>query len=300
MLEMGSLKLNRFDVVLKVGLFIVLFFLKKSSVFAQENTPNGQNWTKEWSFFPKTTPGKQHNWYFYWGYNRAKFRKSDLHLQGADYDFTVYDVVAHDRPSPFTFRRYFGITSITIPQYNYRIGRKIRQNWCLSIGADHMKYVVDQGQTANVSGVISEAISPKFAGQYLQKSTVLAEDFLRFEHSDGLSLMSVDLDYTIHLARYGQFTLNFSPGVGGVWVVCRTDVAVFDDRLNTKFHIAGYSAQTKANLEIDWKNRIFFQFGVKIGYVSLPDILIKTKDDPRRADQNIRFLEKIGVLGVRF
>jgi hypothetical protein len=285
--------------VQRIFLFF-LFFVNIDVVLAQEKAPTTEFWTKKWSFFPKKTIGKSNNWYFSWGYNRATFRKIDLHLQGADYDFTVYDVVAHDRPSVFTFRRYFGLTSLTIPQYNYRFGRKIGNNWWLSFGADHMKYVVDQGQIAKISGVISETISPKYAGQYLQVPIILSEDFLRFEHSDGLSLMSLELDYTFHLVRYGQFTLNFAPGFGGVWVVCRTDVAVFDDRLNTKFHIAGYSAQGKANFEIDWKNRIFFQYGLKMGYISLPDILIKTKSDSRRADQNIRFLERIGVLGVRF
>lgn len=279
---------------------ILLFLFLSNSIFSQPSTNSSVIVEKKITWFPKTTIGGKHGWYFYWGYNRASFNDSNLHVFGPDYDLTFYDLKATDRPTPFSLKGYFSIARLSIPQYNYRIGRRLRGNWFASIGADHLKYVVVKDQPTRVSGIISENASTKYAGVYLNQPIVLSEYLLRFEHSDGLTLVSLDIDWGLPLAKFGQFSASLRPGIGGVWAVCRTDVAVFDDHKNTDFHLAGYSFQGKTTVEIDWRNRFFFAWGVKTGYVSLPDILIKDKNDPRRAEQNIEFFERFGVLGVRF
>ena len=48
-------------------------------------------------------------YYFFWGFNRSDYTKSDITFRGKGYDFTLHDVVANDLPShcnvklPFDF-----------------------------------------------------------------------------------------------------------------------------------------------------------------------------------------------------
>ena len=50
---------------------------------------------------------------FHWGWNRANYSKSDIHLKGNNYDFTLHDVVAKDRQTPFSFDVYFHPTKFS-------------------------------------------------------------------------------------------------------------------------------------------------------------------------------------------
>ena len=63
-------------------------------------------------------------------------------LKGDDYDFTLYDVAAEDRQTPWDPGVYLNPGSITIPQTVARIGYYFHDHWNLSVGVDHMKYVM--------------------------------------------------------------------------------------------------------------------------------------------------------------
>jgi len=239
--------------------------------------------------------------FFYWGYNRATFARSDIHFSGPDYDFTLFDVEAKDRPTKFNLKTYFSPTSISIPQYDYRLGFFITRHFALSLGVDHLKYVVVKDQTVYMSGVVGERASPTFAGTYLRQPIRITDDLLRYEHTDGLNLVNVDLEYHVPVLQLGHspFALHFLTGMGGIWVVPRTDAHVFGVGLNNKFHLAGYSLAGKAGLRIYVWKRLFLLAETKVGYITLPDVLLYN-EQPQRANQNIFFWEKMGALGFDF
>ena len=93
--------------------------------------------------------------FVYWGWNWSSYSGSDIHFKGNNYDFTLRDVQAQDTPSKFSFSKYFGITNLTKPQTNARIGYFFKENYTISIGVDHMKYVVNNDQFVNIDGEIS-------------------------------------------------------------------------------------------------------------------------------------------------
>ena len=103
--------------------------------------------------------------FFYWGYNRAAFTNSDINFTGPGYDFTLQAVQANDRPQEFTFKEYFGITTMWQPQYVYRFGYFINDKWSISIGLDHMKYIMPQYQQVQIRGEINQEGNP-FNGSY--------------------------------------------------------------------------------------------------------------------------------------
>tara|TARA_B110000971_G_C20019058_1_gene505379 strand:+ start:60 stop:410 length:351 start_codon:yes stop_codon:yes gene_type:complete len=85
-----------------------------------------------------TNKGK---FFFYWGWNRANFSVSDIHFTGDNYDFTLRNVKAKDRQTPFSFNDYLNPVNITIPQNNYRIGYFLKEHYTISLGVDHMKWL---------------------------------------------------------------------------------------------------------------------------------------------------------------
>ena len=92
--------------------------------------------------------------FIYWGGNRDSFTKSNIHFYGDDYDFTIYDVEAEDKPKGWHID-YINPVRMTIPQTNLRLGYFFSNHYMVTLGVDHMKYVFTQTQTANVTGTIN-------------------------------------------------------------------------------------------------------------------------------------------------
>jgi hypothetical protein len=110
--------------------------------YSQENT------TANPSKYTAHNKGKM---YIFWGGNRENFTKSDIRFKGADYDFTLYDVEATDKPKGWHVD-YINPGRMTIPQTNLRIGYFITDHYNISIGVDHMKYVMMQDKAVSYSG----------------------------------------------------------------------------------------------------------------------------------------------------
>lgn len=243
------------------------------------------------------TKGK---FYLYWGYNRSIFTKSNIHVHGPQYDFTVYDVVAKDHAENPSLV-YLNPGLFTIPQFNIRAGYFITKRWAVSLGYDHMKYVMQNGQKAKVSGIISSEASAKYGGFYLKKEMVISEDFLKFEHTDGLNVVTVDVEHYLPLwtSKNQKWKLDATIGTGGIWVIPRSDVRVFGKGLNNEFHMAGYTWTGKGGFRINGFKRFFFQVESRGGYISLPSVLV-ANSAPERIDHYFSFLEFNAVLGLYF
>lgn len=99
----------------------------------------------------KYTTHNKGKFYIFWGGNREDYSKSDIRFKGKDYDFTLYNVDAHDKPKGFHID-YFNPIRMTIPQTNLRIGYFITDKYNISIGFDHMKYVMFQDRAVDYSG----------------------------------------------------------------------------------------------------------------------------------------------------
>ncbi len=56
-----------------------------------------------------------------WGGNRDSYTKSDVNFRGKDYNFTVENMAAHDKPKGWHVD-YINPANMTIPQTNLRLG----------------------------------------------------------------------------------------------------------------------------------------------------------------------------------
>lgn len=245
---------------------------------------------------------QQGQWYGYWGWNRSQYSGSNIHFEGEDHDFTLHDADAQDRQNKVSlysiFNRYLNPEALTIPQYNYRVGYFVANNWAVSLGYDHMKYVLEQGQIVGLSGTISTP------GDHTKTDPAKEEkeingDFMNFEHTDGLNMISIETEYFHSLWNHGKdFDFALFAGAGAGLMYPKTNVQMLGYERNDEFHLAGYATSVKGGFEFTFFHNWFFRGLVKFGHVDMDDIL--TTNEGGKASQKFYFDEYIGAIGYRF
>lgn len=230
---------------------------------------------------------KKGSLYFYWGWNIEGYSKSNIHFSGEAYDFTLNKVIANDRQSKFSIDTYFHPKKITIPQYNYRIGYFIKENWDISLGMDHMKYVVQQNQEVIISGEINNHQS-SYDGVYSNDKISLAEDFLLFEHTDGLNYLNAELRHSHQIFGIRNIHIRLIEGAGFGAVVPRTNTTLLGKERYDEFHLSGYGLSAVFGVNITFFDAFFIQSELKGGYIDLPAIRT-TISKTDHADQHFFF-----------
>lgn len=241
--------------------------------------------------------------FVYWGWNWAGYTNSDIRFKGKDYDFTLSDVKAQDRPTKFTVNNYFNPGNITIPQNNYRIGYFFKENYTVSIGVDHMKYVVIADQTVSINGEINIG-NAKYDGSYSGQNIQLAEDFLRFEHTDGLNYVNIEVKRFDNIDHWfgldlENLQINLTEGIGVGGLYPRTDTSLLGKERHDNFHLSGWGVSAGAGLNITFLKHFYIQADYKVGYINMPDIKtsLSTADS---ASQSFYFFENNILIGGKF
>lgn len=231
--------------------------------------------------------------YMYWGWNRAWYTDSDIRFTGDNYDFTLSDVKAFDRQTPFALDPYFNIGRITIPQTNFRIGYFINDKLDLSFGYDHMKYVMPNYRTVKINGYINTG--NKYDGHYLNDEVFLLGDFLTFEHTDGLNYFDIELTRNDNLLELFKIThntnkirLNSLLGFGGGFLLPRSNVMLLNKTRYDEFHLAGYGFSAKTGLDLILYKYFFLRGELKTGFIDMPSIR-STPDPKDNASQHFFF-----------
>lgn len=271
---------------------LLLLFLVSWSGLAQEITTTPLKYTA-------SNKGK---FYIYWGGNRGYFTNSDIRFQGADYDFTLEDVKADDKPKGWHLD-YVNPARMTIPQTNFRLGYFITDKYNLSFGVDHMKYVMRQDQTVNIKGHYPN--QGGFGEQLPNNQVLLTEDFLTFEHTDGLNYVNVELNRVDDISKLFGITdtdkiqINVTEGAGFGVVFPKTNTKLLGKERYDEFHVSGLGASLKAGLNVTFLKHFFVQAELKGGYINMYDVRT-TADKKDKASHDFFFGETIIVFGGIF
>lgn len=211
--------------------------------------------------------------YFYWGYNRSIYSKSDINFQGPGYNFIAEDVHAHDRPST-EFATYVNPRKMTIPQFNIRVGYYYVDHWDISIGYDHMKYVMTSNQNLYLIGEINSTTNSELHGIYDKSSgkIPIREQDLHYENTNGLNYISVQLNNTTprYMTRNQKFAIHQRLGFGLGPVVTQTDFFWDGEEYHSRFAVAGYGLSLHTGVRFDFFNRFFLQSNWSGGFIHLP------------------------------
>ncbi|MDP2387681.1 MAG: hypothetical protein Q8M29_15015 [Bacteroidota bacterium] len=239
------------------------------------------------------------SFYFLWGYNRDWYAKSTIHFrnegdpakdnQFGSYDFKIYDVTAQDRPD---FHQLNDITNFSIPQFSTRIGYYFndKNDQGIELNYDHSKYVVNDWQKVRIKGTAH--------GTSFDKDTVLNPNYIHFEHTDGANFALVN-----YVKRWKLKTSNnkkhtiaavIKPGIGFVYP--RTDVTIFESRLNNDWHIAGACVGLETGIRGElWKHFTFELTGKGVA-ANYSKCLVQGKGNGK-ASHRIACFEAIFCLG---
>ncbi len=209
---------------------------------------------------------KKSQFYVTWGYTRAIYSKSTIHFKDvsgryhdvtgktANYDFTIYNVTAHDKSD---FDKLGDVINITIPQFVFRIGYAFNDKWGIELNYDHTKYVVDDWQNARIKGEID--------GKHVDGDTILDPNrFLHFEHTDGANFWMINAVRRWELYKPSDnFALSWVLKPGAGVVIPRTDVTLFGERLNNRWHLAGWIVGVETGVRVEFFRNGFFEFVTK-------------------------------------
>lgn len=237
-----------------------------------------------------------------WGWNRASYGKSDITFTGDNYNFTLNDVKADDKPNPFGIK-FISPAHLTLPQTNYRLGYFIKDNYNVILGVDHMKYVMRPNQEVSIDGNIHIG-NANYDGDYNGETIQLSKDFLMFEHTDGLNYIFVGINRFDNFNKFlgirtDKFEINLEEGVDFGVHMPRSNTTLLEKERYDEFHLAGFGFSMKAGLNLTFFKHFYLQSDFKYGYVSMPDIrTTNSKND--RAKQNFSFFESIYSFGYRF
>ena len=243
--------------------------------------------------------------YFYWGWNKAQYSYSDIQFKGDDYNFTLYDVAAKDRQTPWDAGVYLNPGSMTIPQTVVRIGYYFHDNWNLSVGVDHMKYVMVDTQAVTIDGYIDlQDPLTQFNGVYNNAPLMIDEDFLQFEHTDGLNYVNLEISRVDNLGDYFEWDskkiqLNVLEAFGGGILYPKTNTTLLTKERYDAYHVSGFGISFKGGINLTFFNNFFVQGEIKTGYINMSDIRTTTSSADS-ASQEFFFFQRNISFGYIF
>jgi hypothetical protein len=240
---------------------------------------------------------KKKGLYIAWGYTRAFYSKSDIHLENHtgtgranNYDLHLHKATAHDRPN---FEAIPHMKDVSVPQYVVRLGYQVNEKVGLELNYDHTKYIVDDYQTVLLTGQSDDHL--------LNQQVVLNPDsFLHFEHSDGANFFMVN---AVRQFNFYNPTRNFQASwvlkTGAGVVFPRTDVTLYGKRLNNDWKVAGWIMGVETGLRLQFLRHGFFEFVGKGCFADYMNAFVLGKGHGK-ASHHFFSLQAVATLGYQF
>ncbi|MGL5889486.1 MAG: hypothetical protein ACRC3B_06355 [Bacteroidia bacterium] len=258
-------------------LFCVLLLLSAALVQAQEHAVPAKDVSvksrslRKIIYGSKTIDSPKGQFYIGFGYNKEWYTKSDIHIkdQSGDWDFTLHKMTARDRPK---FKEVFRV-AVSIPQYGYRFGYWLpSSHFGIELNFDHAKYVIDEYQTVRLTGRINDNI-------YDLDTLVHPVNFFAMEHTDGANFLLLNLMFRRPLNQSRFVKVYGIAKLGGGIVIPRTDVTLFGNRVNNRFHIAGQIAGLETGLRIELFKYFWFEPTIKGVVANFSNVLAVGADE---------------------
>lgn len=237
----------------------------------------------------------------YWGYNRSVYTKSDIRFVGPGYDFTLAGARAHDNPST-RFNEYINPTTLTVPQFNARVGYYFKNNWALSLGYDHMKYIFADKNEVFLSGSIDPGVDEvtNWSGTYNAEPVVTDRNTFHYENSDGLNFMRLELSRTDRVLKFGpkqEFVISTNVGASLGTILSYNDFNFAGLHTYRTISFSGVGVALHASPRFEFFRHIFFQPMISAGYMKQTKVRTRPKDPSSYVKQGFGYAELSAKIG---
>lgn len=276
---------------MKQTIITVLFFLCLIPVFGQKKSSGKKNSVGKGAMF------------IYWGYNRSAYTKSDLRFQGNGYDFTMANAKAHDNPAELSWD-YVNPAKITIPQFNIRAGYYFKNNWAISFGYDHMKYIFADQNQVKLTGYIEPGLDNEsnLSGYYDNVDFTTDRTKFHYENSDGLNYLRVELTRSNqwYKTKSGSFGFTTNVGVSTGAILSFNDFRFAGRNDMRTISLSGYGLSAHLGLRFEFFNHLFLQANYGGGFLHQTSVKTRPDEATARASQKFGFMEMNAVIGGIF
>jgi hypothetical protein len=239
----------------------------------------------------------------YWGYNRSIYTPSTIRFIGPGYDFKLKGVQAVDRPST-DINEYINFNTFTIPQFDVRIGYNFKRNWAVSLGYEHMKYVMKHGPTYYLSGTISPGIDQAtgWSGTYSGDTVITSENTFHYENTNGLNYINVQLTnvFKVYNSEKGNFALTTLMGVGAGPILSYNDFTFAGEKSMETVSLSGIGASGHFGLRAEFFKHLFVAANIQGGFMGQYRVKTRPNDYDSNAKQAFLYGQRDIVVGALF
>ncbi len=242
---------------------------------------------------------------FYWGYNRSYYTNSTIRFVGSDYDFKLKGVNASDRPDRFRDNPsvYFTPSTITVPQYNARIGYYYTDRWQISFGVDHLKYVMDDKNEVLLSGNIAAGVDTNWTGDFYNQPVVTDINKFHYENTNGVNMLRFELMRSFDLYELGnkrQFAVTGNLGFGLGPALTFNDLNFGQKHTFATASLSGYGMSVNGSVRFEFFKHLFFQTEMALGGFHLLNVRTRPDDKNQYARQIFGFSQYFAAAGFLF
>tara|TARA_R110002050_G_scaffold22829_7_gene62083 strand:+ start:44272 stop:44781 length:510 start_codon:yes stop_codon:yes gene_type:complete len=144
-----------------------------------------------------------------------------------------------------------------------------------------------------------------YNGTYNNEEFFVSEDFLKFEHTNGLNYVYLefarvdDISSLFEIQNTDKFQINLTEGIGSGILDPKTNTTLLQKDRYDEFHLAGYGISINAGLNFTFFKHFFMQLDLKGGYINMPDIRT-TSNTAESASQHFFYLQRIISVGGVF
>lgn len=239
----------------------------------------------------------------YWGYNRSFYTKSNIRFVGNGYDFEMKGAVAKDNPST-EFSKYVNFNTITVPQFNGRLGYYFKDHWAISFGYDHMKYIFADNNHVNIYGNISPGVDTvtNLSGNYDGQEFVTNRNTFHYENSNGLNYLRFELTRTDqwYATRSKWFAFSTNIGIGAGGLLSFNDFTFAGRKDMVTISMSGYGASAHLGARFEFFKHVFIQGNLSGGMMHQVKVKTRPNDPSAYARQFYGYGEMDVVIGFLF
>ena len=236
-----------------------------------------------------------------WGYNRTAYTKSNINFVGTGYNFTLRGVKAVDRPST-KLSEYVSPDKITVPQFNFRIGYNFANYWNISLGYDHLKYVMVHGQEYLLDGKINSGIDPNWSGSYADEIVKTEESQFHYENTNGQNYIRAEITRVRNITRNNRdnFTISTLFGASTGMILSFNDFTFGGRKDVATVSLSGVGLSAHTGLRFEFFKHFFLQTNVALGVLIQNHVKTRPIDYSAYARQRFGYIEGSLVLGALF